>query len=154
MVYSYLEDNGPSVGEETLKILSKEQPETSVGEIISEYATDYAGQMQEAVDKGVHEYGENFHVVVMHKKESWALNVLRNYFIPRKSCPDIQEMWGQYPNYGHTIYHFKHGNIEIVRSVPSWQEAHTVLKNWDLYHPDLVGWCRDAIKATCPVLIA
>jgi len=154
LAYSYQKDNGPSVGAKVLEIISKDQPVVEAGEIIEAYAKDYTSQLQCCVDAAHKARGSDFHVVVFHKKEVWAMNVLRNFFVHRKTCPDIKQMWTEYPNHGHTIYHFKGDNFKIVRSLPSRQEASGILRNWDLYHPDLVEWCRVALKEMVPKLLS
>lgn len=132
------------VGAAVQDILSKQQPEVEVGEIISEYADDYVKQMQIAVDRGIAQYKTPFYVVVLHKKEMWALNVMRNWFITRQTKPDAKVMWERFPNFMHTVYEFTGQEIKILWSLPSPQEAKVILQNWDLYHPQLVKWVRDA----------
>lgn len=132
------------VGAAVHDILSKAQPEIEVGEIISEYANDYVEQVRVAVERGVKEYKTPFYIVVLHKKEMWALNVMRNWFVTRQSKPSAKSMWERFPNFMHTVYEYTGADLKILWSLPSPQEARVILQNWDLYHPQLVKWVRDA----------
>ena len=132
------------VGEAVYDILSKPQPQVEVGEIISEYASDYTKHVQEAVEKGAEQYQAPFYIVVLHKKEQWALNVIRNWFISRQTKPTAPAMWERFPNFMHTVYEYDGYNLNLLWSLPSPQEARVILQNWDLYDPQLVEWVKDA----------
>lgn len=132
------------VGQAVFEILSKKQPDVEVGEIISEYADEYAEQVREAVRRGALEYKNPFYIVVLHKKEAWALNVLRNWFITRQYKPFSSVMWRLFPNFTHTVYEYNGNELKILWSLPSPQEGKVILQNWHLYHPQLVKWVRDA----------
>ena len=124
--------------------MQKEQEELEVGEIINEYASSYTKEVEEAVRRGISEHGVPFYVVVLHKKEPWAVNVLRNWFITRKTKPGAKDMWRLFPNFMHTVYEYNGMDLKLLWSLPSPQEADVILKNWDLYDPTLVKWIRDA----------
>jgi hypothetical protein len=136
------------VGQAVQDILSKAQPEVEVGEIISEYSNDYVKQMNIAVERGMRELKPPFYVVVLHKKEMWALNVMRNWFVTRQTKPLPKSMWERFPNFMHTVYEYTGSEIKLLWSLPSPSEAKVILKNWDLYHPQLVKWVRDALAGT------
>lgn len=143
-------DDSVSVGESVRRILSKDQPNVSVGEIISDYGDKYTAEIRATLENNLGKYDDFFHVVVLHKKEPWALNVLRNWFVARKTAPLARDMWRDFPNFMHTVYRFDKNTSELklLRSLPSPQEARVVLRNWELYDPSLVTWCRDAMKPT------
>lgn len=132
------------VGKAVYDFMQKEQEELEVGEIINEYAPTYVKEVEEAVRRGVSEHGAPFHIVVLHKKEAWSVNVLRNWFITRKTKPVAKEMWRLFPNFMHTVYEYNGHDLKLLWSLPSPQEAAVILKNWDLYDPTLVKWIRDA----------
>lgn len=132
------------VGQAAYDILSKEQPQTEVGEIIDSFAPDYVKEMEKAVERGIAEHGVPFYVVVLHKKEIWSVNVMRNWFITRKSKPAAMDMWGRFPNHMHTVYEFNGNEIKLLWSLPSPQEAAVILQNWALYDAQLVKWIQEA----------
>lgn len=138
-----------TVGESVRKILSKDQPDVQVGEIISDYGDKYTAEIKATLENNINKYEDHFHIVVLHKKEQWALNVMRNWFVARKTAPLPEDMWTDFPNFMHTVYRFdkKTSELKLLRSLPSPQEARVVLQNWELYHPTLVDWCKDAMKA-------
>jgi hypothetical protein len=137
-----------TVGEEAYNILEKDSHETEVGEIINDYSAKYVQEMQKAVEINASKFESPFYIVVLHKKEPWALNVLRNYFIGRQTRPSIKTMWTQYKNYMHTVYECwpEKGELKLLYTLPSPEEAKTILTNWTLYSPDLVRWCHRAFE--------
>lgn len=151
------EKNKTTVGAETKKILEKENYQYEVGEIIDEYSKSYVDEVRKAVEENASKFESPFHIVVLHKKEPWALNVLRSWFIGRQTRPDIKEMWTNYRNFMHTVYMVDavKGNIELLYTLPSPQEAEVILKNWYLYDPNLVRWCHRGFeelkKPTLPI---
>lgn len=134
------------VGQAVYDILSKPQEDVQVQEVIDEYAKSYVKELEECVNLNAGRFGFPFHVVVLHKKEPWAVNVLRNWFTARKTAPFKKEMWKLFPNHGITVYEVKKDSCEVLWSLPTWQEAKVVLSNPQLYHPDLVKWCSEALQ--------
>jgi hypothetical protein len=138
------------VGSAVREILSKEQSPVEVGEIIKEYGDSYADQVRQAVEAGSHKYRSPFYIAVLHKKEIWALNVLRNWFVARQTKPSMQAMWRMFPNFMTTVYevHAGEGKLELLWTLPSEMEARVVVQNWDLYDSNLVKWCNQALSNT------
>lgn len=137
-----------TVGNAVKNILEKEQHEYQVGEIIDEYSQEYVKEMQKCVETNAAKFESPFYIVVLHKKEPWALNVLRNYFIARQTRPSVATMWTSFKHYMHTVYECdtKEGKLKLVYTLPSPEEAATVLKNWTLYDKDLVRWCHMGLR--------
>lgn len=146
MTYSYEKESPTNVGEAVDKILKEDDLAPEVGEIINEYGETYTAKIQECVDAHLGKYSFPFYVVVMHKKEMWAMNVLRNWFIGRKTKPTMKSMWAMFPNFMHTVYEVRPQGVELLWSLPSPQEAKTILDNWELYDSQLVKWCRSAVS--------
>lgn len=130
------------VGEAVSKIISKDQYAVTVGEIIEEYADEYTAQVAECIKSNVQNYEAPFFVVVLHKKEPWALNVMRNWFVARQTKPSAQTLRIDYPNHMHTVYRYdkRSSELKLLWSLPTALDADTILKNGQLYHPDLVAW--------------
>ena len=86
----------------------------TAGEQMQESLVDYEKNLFDAVAHGKTLFAAgDFFVVVLTKREGLMLNVLRNYFIPRRSCPT--------PNYDQTVYHFHRDEerLEYLWSLPS-----------------------------------
>lgn len=136
-----------TVGQKVYDILSASQPQTEVQEIIDEYTLDYNRQMQECVDQNIKKFDSPFYVVVLTKKEYWAPNVVRNFFIARQTKPSVKTMWAEYTNFMHTVYEVtRHGDVNLLYTLPSPQEANTILESWASYDQNLVKWCRWAFE--------
>lgn len=149
MTFSYQKEEDPiSVGQAVHNILEEGDKSPEVGEIISEYGDSYVSQVQECVDKNSNKYESPFYIVVLHKKEMWAMNVVRNWFVSRQTKPCMKAMWTMFPNFMHTVYEVNknQGALSILWSLPSPQEAKVVLDNFELYDPELVKWCRLAFS--------
>lgn len=145
-MFSY-EKEKVSVGKAAYDILSRPQEEMQVQEILDEYAEEYVKEMEATVQANFNKFESPFYIVVLHKKEPWAMNVLRNWFVARQTAPTMKHMWEQYPNHSHTLYEVhKEGMIKIVHSLPTRQEAQVVLNNASLYDEKLVKWCSQALS--------
>jgi len=130
------------VGQAVVDILSKPYATQTVGETLDAYAPDYAKEIEKCVEENQHKYKSPFYVFVITKKEMWAENVVRNWFIARQTPPHAFEMMEQYPNATKTLYlvDAKKGHVEALWSLPGWQDCITIAKNPDQYDPKLVKW--------------
>lgn len=140
------EPKNQSVGSKVHEILSTNQHEYQVQEIIDEYADKYVKEVQECVEKNWDRFESPFYVVVLHKKEAWAMNVLRNWFVARQTKPSMKTMWTDYRNFMHTVYEVnkRSSDLKLLWTLPSPDEARVILQNWHLYDQDLVRWCHKA----------
>lgn len=137
-----------TVGKAVFDILEKDTHSYEVQEIIDEYSKSYTEEMRQCVSNNASHFESPFYIVVLHKKEPWALNVLRNYFVARQTKPDIKTMWTDYRHYMHTVYEFNKNTekLNLLWSLPSPEEAKTILENWALYDAQLVKWCQKAFE--------
>lgn len=132
------------VGQAVYDILSKSQSPIEVGEIISEYAERYTEEVKATIRENENKYVSPFYVVVLHKKEPWAVNVMRNWFIARQTLPTSSSLRENYPNHSVTVYRYDSKNVklDLLYSLPTAQDALTIKKNAHLYDPQLVDWIR------------
>lgn len=90
-----------------------------------EQLIDYQPSLAKCVKEHERLFGvqADFFVVVITKKEPLLENILRNYFIGRKSCPS--------PDYDQAVYHFhgKTGDLELVWVIPSRDTCYLMLDN-------------------------
>lgn len=137
-----LPTNTSKVGEAVHKILSKEQDSMSVEDVIDQYADKYTKEIASVLENNVNKFDPPFHVVVLHKKEPWSVNVLRNWFVARQTRPSAKVLRLDYPNHTHTVYSYdkRSGELKILWSLPTAQEALTIKKNGHLYDPVLLSW--------------
>jgi len=75
----------------------------------------------------------SFFIEALVKKEKLLENVLRNYFIPRSTCPT--------PFYDQTVYRYNHINetVEFLWVVPDKETCETFKENRDLIVPSELG---------------
>lgn len=134
--------NPSKVGEKVYEFMSKPQEQMEVGEIIDAYKDKYTQEMHDVLLKGSRIFDPPFYVVVLHKKEPWAVNVLRNWFVSRQTKPLPTTLRNDYPNHSHTVYSFDQRSCElkICWNLPTSQDANTILKNKQLYDSQLVDW--------------
>ena len=137
--------NAAKVGQAAFDILNKHQPVFTVQDILDEYQHAYVEELEDTIEKNKSKYLAPFHVVVLHKKEPWADNVLRNWFVARQTKPLSKWLRTEYPNHSHTIYQvdIEKGICDVLWSLPTWQDSLTILNNRNLYHPQLIGWIED-----------
>lgn len=134
--------NPSKVGEKVYEFMQKEPERIEVQEIINEFADKYTKEMQDVLIKGTRAFESPFYVVVLHKKEPWAVNVLRNWFVTRQTKPLASVLRKDYPNHSHTVYQFNSNSheLKILWNLPTFQDSLTILKNKDLYDSQLVEW--------------
>lgn len=141
---------GSRVGQAVVDILSKDQPNITVGEIIDEYSPDFVKHFEEAMETGTAKYKSPFYILVFSGKEMWATNIMRNWFVPRQTAPLALDLVYEYPNKTKTLYlvdGYK-GDIKLLWSIPGIEECKSVLNNPLAYHPDLVEWIDKCFKGT------
>ena len=133
------------VGEAVHKILNEHHPDVEVQEIINEYQDKYTQEMEDTLRNNAERFAPPFYVVVLTKKEHWATNVVRNWFIARQTRPLAKQLRHDYPNHLQTVYSYdkRNGELKILWSLPSKQECDVILKNNPLYDQQLVKWVQD-----------
>jgi len=82
-------------------------------EQMQEQLAQYDEQLHICVNKHKIEFAGDFYVVVLTKKERLMKNVLRNYFIARRTCPT--------PEWDQAVYKYnrKPDHIEFLLVVPA-----------------------------------
>ena len=136
--------NPSKVGQAVYDILSKPYEAYEVGEIINEYSKKYTEEVKEAIKNGLKNFESPFYILVLHKKEFWTDNVLRNWFVSRQTRPLAADLRREYPNHGITLYSYDgtNGHLKILYSLPTAQDSKTIMKNAHLYDPQLVEWIK------------
>lgn len=137
-----------TVGQEVQKILSKDQPEITAGEILEESASSFMKELFSVVEANKHSYESPFYVFVFTHKEFWAVNVVRNWFVARQTPPFATDMISQYPHHAKTLYkvNYHNGTIDPVWNIPGIEDCRSILKNPSFYNPVLVEWIQKAFK--------
>lgn len=133
------------VGEAVQKILSKDQPAQSVGETLEAMSPKYLEELRSCCFDNAKRYDSPFYIVVLGKKEPFALNVVRHWFIARQTKPSSATLLSDYPNHFHEVYSFndRSGDCRLIWALtPTWNHD-AILRHPDLYHPDLVQWHFD-----------
>ncbi len=67
---------------------------------------NYVTEVLKTLEAGQKHYSGDFFIVVITKQEPTMINVLRNYFFYRASCPT--------PDYDQAVYHYKKQDDELV----------------------------------------
>jgi hypothetical protein len=100
----------------------------SAEEQMREQLNLYESNMFEAIERGKKLYPKDFYIVVETKKEPKMKNVIRNYFIPRQSCPT--------PQYDEAVYQYNHlsDSCEFLWVLPS-RDVYNMMKNNPLEIP-------------------
>jgi hypothetical protein len=137
------------VGQAVIDILSKDQPYQTAGETLEAFGPDYVKEIEKAIENGLSQHLKSpFYLLVLTKKEPWAVNVLRNYFIPRQSPPHALKLAKEYKHYVKTLYFVdaERGNIGVLWSVPGWEDCKSIAKRPRQHEPELVKWISDCFS--------
>jgi hypothetical protein len=80
----------------------------------------YENQVGLAVKRGEELYKGNFFIVVLFKKERLMMNVVRQYFMPRKTCPR--------PEYDQVVYKYNReaADLSFIWVIPDKQSCESI----------------------------
>lgn len=140
--YNRFGSKGSRVGQAVTDILSKDQPEQTVEETISAFGPDFVKELERTIDANRNHYKSPFYVFILTKKEMWAVNVVRNFFIARQTAPHGLDMVKEYPNHMKTLFkvNSESGTLDLVWSIPGHQECISICKTPSSFDPQLVSW--------------
>jgi hypothetical protein len=139
---------GKRVGQAVTDILAGPCESQTVGETLDAFGPKFIQEMEQCIEENTHKYKSPFYIFVLTKKEMFADNIVRNYFIARQTPPYAFDMLEQYANYGKTLYivDAKKGRLEILWSIPGFQDCLSVAKSPLTYDPQLVRWIEDCFQ--------
>jgi hypothetical protein len=139
---------GARVGQAILDLADKPYEEMSCQEMLEGIAPKFAEDLEKCVNDSLKKYKSPFYVLVLTRKEMYALNVIRNYFIARQTAPYASKLMVEYPNYTKTLYVVRsdHGDIKVAWSLPGVQDCQEVAKTPDNFPDELVGWIRQCFS--------
>lgn len=142
---SKLKTNPAKVGQAAYDILSKDQHVQEVGETIAEMTSKYFDELIIAAKEGTKEFESPFYVVILRKKETLGgnvSNVLFHRYVRRQTKPSPKYLRAEFPNADHDVYEIdgKLMSIKLLWTLPTAQDSQTILKNKNLYDPQLVKW--------------
>lgn len=132
------------VGKAVHNILSRENESQEVGETLEGMTPRYFQELFATIDANRDRFDNIFYVVVLRKKESWAVNVLRQWFVARQTLPSAQVLREDYPNHDHDVWRIntKESNVTLEWTLPTAQDSLTILANKNLYDQNLVKWIQ------------
>lgn len=137
-----IKTNSAKVGKAVYDILSKPQSEQTVEETIDSITPKYFEELLSCVNSNIKNFDSPFYVVVLRKKEFWATNVLRQWYVARQTKPSAKSLRSDYPNHDHDVYQIdsKSCSINLLWVLPTKQDANTIIKNKHLYDDQTVGF--------------
>jgi len=138
--YNRFGSKGARAGQAVYDIISKDQPIQTVEETIFSFGPDFVKELEVAIESGHKKYQYPFYVLVLSKKEMWAANLMRNYFVPRQTYPFGTDLVREYPNYVKTLYKVSREAVTVMWSVPGHQDCLSIARSPGSYDPELVNW--------------
>jgi hypothetical protein len=134
-----------TVGKLSSDLLLKNSEEVHVLDQTNEQLTDYEKNLFETVDTCLTKYFGNFYIVVLTKKERLMQNVIRNYFLGRKTCPT--------PEYDQVVYTYDRpsDSLDFLWVVPSKDTCELFKNNMlriDHKEKELLGYVLDFYDGT------
>lgn len=148
--YSYdrFGTHGKRVGQAVIDLSSRPQAIQTVGDTLDAFGADYAKQMEECIEQNKGKYKDPFYIFVLTKKEFWATNLVRNWFIARQTAPHAFKSMEEYSGYTKTLYIVdgSKGNIKTIWSLPSFQDCISIARQPLSYDPELVKWVEECFS--------
>ena len=144
------------VGQAVYDILEQEQPEYTVEEILDEMGKGIVNYIQEAAEDGYNSFDSDFYIIhTLRKKlgEMGIENLMIQKAVAFQDGP-LDAAWylEELPTASSTLYQVdrKNGVIKLLWTVPGLEECKSILKNPQIYDPDLVKWVKDAVAESVP----
>ncbi len=146
--YDRFGTKGARVGQAVLDILSTDQPDYTCEEILEGMAPEFTKEMEKTINENLGKYKNPFYVLVLTKKEHFATNVLRNWFIARQTAPYASKMMFEYPIHTKTLYivNAERGDVKVCWSLPGIADCQAIAKNPANISQELVGWILDCFE--------
>lgn len=145
--YDRFGKKGKRVGQAVVDILSKEQAPQTAEETLDALGPDFVKDLLQCAEDNQPKYGELFYILVLTKKEMWAANVVRNFFIARQTPPHALDLIKEYSNFTKTLYKVSvHEGVSIVWSIPGHQECLSIMKTPQSFDESLVKWITEAYQ--------
>lgn len=149
--YDRFNSKGARVGQAVTDILSKEQPEYTVEEILDEFGKDWLKMIQDLASEATPQYGPKFYILSLLKKDLGhfgVANVLKHSARPFKTKMSIHQVMDAHPNATKTLFYVDSsgGEINLLWTVPGWEECKSIGKNASQYDPQLVSWVKEALQ--------
>ena len=146
--FSYQKDekNKPSkVGKAIFDIISKDQAPQQVGETLESMTPTYIEGLREACMKGCSLYKSPFYVVILGKKEPYALNTIHQWYVARQTKPSSKIMLRDYPNHFHDVFEYNDatGDCRLLWSLTAEWCHKEILEHPETYDQQLVQWHFD-----------
>lgn len=144
--YNRFESTGQRVGQAVVDILSRENAPQTVEETLDAFGPDYAKNLDDTIEANKTKYKSPFYVLSLLKKEMWAVNVVRNFFIARQTAPYALDLIQNYPHHTKTLYQVNsdRGHLKLCWSIPGHSECLAILKSPQSFDEELVKWILEA----------
>lgn len=150
--YNRFNSRGVRVGQAVMDIISKEQQNYSVEDILDEFGRDWLDNIREIADVYKARYDDEFFIVSLLNKDLGQFgvaNVLKHRHRVRQTKPTMDFVMECHPNDTKTLFRVSKisGEIELVWTLPGIQECYSILKTPKSYDEKLVKWVEEALKA-------
>lgn len=109
------------VGAASLELSAKAPESRDPIELQREMMKDYCDEVIKCAMHGKQYYKGTFYVVVITKKERLMHNVLRSYYLHRKTCPT--------PDWDQAVYKFENESFSILWVIPAKDIADMLYHN-------------------------
>jgi len=140
--YDRFGKKGARVGQAVIDIMSNDQPDYTVEEILEGIAPEFTKEMEKTINENVGKFRSPFYVLVLTKKEAFADNVLHNWFIARQTAPFASKTMFEYPIHTKTLYivNVERGDVKVCWSLPGIADCQAIAKNPANISQELVDW--------------
>jgi hypothetical protein len=135
-----INSNPAQVGKAVYDILSRSQAPQEVGETIEAMTARYYEELMGSAANGKKQYDDPYYICILRKKEPWATNVLRQWYVLRQTRPTPKYLREQYPNHDHDVWQVAGSNINLQWTLPTAQDSRSIMKNRHLYDEQTITW--------------
>lgn len=145
--YNRFGSKGARVGQAVVDILSKEQPEYTAEDILDQFGKDYLNMIRDLAEKSKDMYESPYYIFSILKKDLGQFNVnnvLKHSARPFQLKVSIKTAAEAHPSATKTLFkvNAQSGSIDLVWTIPSYQECQSILKAPNLYDEELVKFVK------------
>jgi hypothetical protein len=129
-----------TAGEISQELIEQDLQTTCAQEQGQQMTKTYVDELLQALQRGKKTWKEDFFIEVLTKRERLLTNIIRNYFVPRTTCPT--------PNYDQAVYHYikKDDYLVLLWVLPDRDYAFDLKNNaltLDREYHELLGFILD-----------
>ena len=151
--YNRFGSKGKRVGQAVMDIISKEQSNLTVEDILDDLGKDYLDLIRDKAETSKNIYQSPYYILSLLKKDLGYLgvaNVIKHSARPFQLKPMIKKVFEAHPGAVKTLFQVDSvkGEINLIWCIPAYDDCISILKTPKSYDEQLVRWIQEAFQGS------